>query len=218
MSSPTKLCPSCYNELPAKARFCNQCGSNLPSLPDVEHTTLNEEFESSSVRRTFPGWILIAAVVLLVFCLCGMIIFGISRFFQEYSFGVQEGSRLEDAVPAFETATQEPNRPTATESLVMLTNTPFPTLTAAPTVTENLRQAQISGLVYYAALRRSPGYRNKNDDHDILVEIPAGENVIILDGPQVADDLSWWLVSWRGHQGWVAEKTGSGKIILIFDP
>lgn len=218
MSSATKLCPSCYNELPAKARFCNQCGSNSPALPETEPAPLNEEFEFSAVRRPFPAGILVALMVLLVFCICSAAILGVGYVFQGYSFGIQEESGLEDAIPTFEPTTQEPNRPTATESLVMQTNTPFPTLTVAPTATENWRKAQISDAVYYAALRRSSGYRNKNDTDDILVEIPSGENVILLDGPQIVDDLSWWQVSWNGYLGWVAERTASGKIILIFDP
>jgi len=30
--------------------------------------------------------------------------------------------------------------------------------------------------------------------------------------------LQWWRVSWNGYEGWIAEKTGSGRIILEFEP
>lgn len=79
-------------------------------------------------------------------------------------------------------------------------------------------QAQISNEVYYAALRQSPGYSNKNNDVDLLANVPAGDIVQILGGPEQADGLNWWYVSWNGTTGWMADHTGSGKTILIFLP
>lgn len=79
-------------------------------------------------------------------------------------------------------------------------------------------QAQISNEVYYAALRQSPGYSNKNNDIDLLANVPAGDIVQILDGPEQADGLNWWYVSWNGITGWMADHTGSGKTIMIFLP
>lgn len=80
------------------------------------------------------------------------------------------------------------------------------------------QQAQISNEVYFAALRQSPGYSNKNNDVDLLAEIPAGDIVQILGGPEQADGLDWWYVSWNGVTGWLADHTGSGKTIMIFMP
>jgi hypothetical protein len=80
------------------------------------------------------------------------------------------------------------------------------------------QQAQISNEVYFAALRQSPGYSNKNNDVDLLAEIPAGDIVEILGGPEQADGLDWWNVSWNGITGWLADHTGSGKTIMIFMP
>lgn len=34
---------------------------------------------------------------------------------------------------------------------------------------------------------------------------------------QVKDDLNWWRVDWNGHEGWIADHTGSEKVILVFD-
>jgi hypothetical protein len=77
-------------------------------------------------------------------------------------------------------------------------------------------QAQISNEIYYAALRRSPGYSNKNNDVDLLANVPAGDIIQVLGGPEQADGLNWWYVSWNGQTGWMSDHTGSGKTIMIF--
>ena len=77
-------------------------------------------------------------------------------------------------------------------------------------------QALISNEISYAAIRQSPGYSNKNNDVDLLANVPAGAIVQILGGPEQADGLSWWNVSWNGTSGWMADHTGSGKVLLIF--
>lgn len=92
------------------------------------------------------------------------------------------------------------------------------TPTQMPAQSSSGTQAQISNEVYYAALRQSPGYSNKNNDIDLLANVPAGDIVQILDGPEQADGLNWWHVSWNGITGWMADHTGSGKTIMIFLP
>lgn len=77
--------------------------------------------------------------------------------------------------------------------------------------------AWISDEVTEVNLRLSPGYTNKDDSSDVIVKIPSGVAVEIVDGPMSADGLNWWLVSWNGTQGYVAEQTGSGRTILVFD-
>lgn len=78
--------------------------------------------------------------------------------------------------------------------------------------------AKISREVGEVNLRRSPGYVNKNDQDDVIVKIPTGATVKLLDGPQEADGLNWWYVEWSGYKGWIAEKSGSGRTIMIFNP
>jgi hypothetical protein len=80
------------------------------------------------------------------------------------------------------------------------------------------RSATISREVVEVNLRRSPGYTNKNDLEDVVVKIPTGSTVKLLEGPQIVDRLNWWYVEWNGYQGWIAERTGSGKTIMIFNP
>lgn len=78
--------------------------------------------------------------------------------------------------------------------------------------------AKISREVGEVNLRHSPGYVNKNDQDDVLVKIPTGATVKLLEGPQKADGLNWWYVEWNGYKGWIAERSGSGRTILIFNP
>lgn len=62
-------------------------------------------------------------------------------------------------------------------------------------------------------LRRTPGHLGKGND-DILGQLAAGDAVVIQGESTVVDNLTWWLVSWQGQQGWVAEATASGVQIL----
>lgn len=79
------------------------------------------------------------------------------------------------------------------------------------------RSATISHEIHMVSLRRTPGFLNKSDN-DVIVEIPEGERVIIISGPSKADGLNWWYVAWNGYEGWMAERTASGKVILLFNP
>lgn len=80
------------------------------------------------------------------------------------------------------------------------------------------QSAKISREVAEVNLRRTPGYVNKNDQDDVIVKIPSGATVGLLDGPQKTDGLNWWYVDWNGYQGWLAETTSSGRTIMIFNP
>lgn len=94
-------------------------------------------------------------------------------------------------------------------------STPRPIILTATDIPR--RYAQISSEVEEVNLRRSPGYITKTDS-DVIVKIPQGSKVQIISGPEYADDLAWWYISWNGYEGWVADHTGSGRTILIFDP
>ncbi len=66
-------------------------------------------------------------------------------------------------------------------------------------------------------IRSSPGYLGKGDG-DIVGQMEQGANVTILDGPQTADQLTWWYIRLDTPtgpvEGWVAESTASGVQIL----
>jgi len=72
--------------------------------------------------------------------------------------------------------------------------------------------------IHVANLRRTPGYVGKNDETDSLAEVSCGEIVELLGETSKADGLTWWKVQWNGYTGWIADHTGSGKIILDFTP
>ena len=66
-------------------------------------------------------------------------------------------------------------------------------------------------------IRRSPGYLGKGDD-DIVAQMEQGATVTILEWPQTADQLTWWHIRYDTPtgpvEGWVAESTASGVLIL----
>lgn len=62
-------------------------------------------------------------------------------------------------------------------------------------------------------LRRTPGFQNKPAD-DVITTIPAGAQGEVIDGPQAADGLQWWLVRFSGKEGWMAERSSQGVLLL----
>jgi hypothetical protein len=112
------------------------------------------------------------------------------------------------------TATKNPTR-TATPIVLVPSKTPyiFPT-SSSPA--DSLAQISCAD-VKKVNLRKSPGYINKNNKKDVVREVPCGEYVKLLGENQVKDDLNWWRVGWNGNEGWIADHTGSGKVILVFD-
>jgi hypothetical protein len=62
-------------------------------------------------------------------------------------------------------------------------------------------------------VRRTPGHLGKGGD-DVLIQVTAGDPVVIQGESAGADNLTWWLVSYQGVEGWMAESTASGVQIL----
>lgn len=66
-------------------------------------------------------------------------------------------------------------------------------------------------------IRRVPGYLGKGDE-DIVAQMESGATVTILEWPQTADQLTWWRIRYDSPvgpvEGWVAESTASGVLIL----
>lgn len=107
---------------------------------------------------------------------------------------------------------------TATQTKNVIQDTP----TSTPSnVTNNFIQenyeAQIScEEINKVNLRKSPGYINKNDNKDVIIEIPCGESLTFQMETKFVDELTWWKVDWKNYEGWVSDHTGSGKVILLF--
>lgn len=62
-------------------------------------------------------------------------------------------------------------------------------------------------------LRRSPGFVDKPVS-DRIGLVPPGDQVEIIGGPKLADDLIWWDIRWNNVEGWMAEIRASGIRIL----
>lgn len=62
-------------------------------------------------------------------------------------------------------------------------------------------------------LRRTPGYQNKPPD-DVIAVIQPGALGTVVAGPQSFDSLRWWQVRFPEGEGWMAERSNSGKVLL----
>ncbi len=77
---------------------------------------------------------------------------------------------------------------------------------------------QVGGIVNVThravRMRRSPGYVNKNDATDSLHYMEAGDTLVVRGGPQIVDGLCWWFVEHQGFQGWTADHSQEGRLLL----
>lgn len=62
-------------------------------------------------------------------------------------------------------------------------------------------------------LRQTPGFQSKSAE-DVIAVLQAGEMATVLAGPEQADGLRWWRVSFNEIEGWMAERSNSGKVLL----
>jgi len=119
------------------------------------------------------------------------------------------------------TAPPESSAISAVNSVQLIsTSTPSPATDSVNNFAQTNYEAQIScDEISKVNLRKSPGYANKNDNKDVIIEIPCGESLTLQLETRFVDELTWWKVNWRSYEGWVSDHTGSGKTILTFtDP
>ncbi len=70
-------------------------------------------------------------------------------------------------------------------------------------------------VVYDAVrMRQSPGYVGKNDAVDTVRYLEKGDTVNVNGGPEQKDGLCWWLVVQAGVQGWSADHSSDGTLLL----
>jgi hypothetical protein len=67
-------------------------------------------------------------------------------------------------------------------------------------------------------MRRSPGYAGKDDRVDSIHYMSTGDIVNVRAGPQLADGLCWWLIEHAGFQGWTADHSREGNLLLSAGP
>ncbi|MCB0255239.1 MAG: hypothetical protein KDI55_16070 [Anaerolineae bacterium] len=63
-------------------------------------------------------------------------------------------------------------------------------------------------------LRRTPGFQNKLPG-DTLRTVPEGAAGTITGGPVEQDGLRWWQVRFDGEEGWMAERSSQGRVLLV---
>lgn len=196
-------CPFCLNELNSDLAIV---GAAVINMGGKKAPVSNSDPQQRNYGRSPILWGGLAVVMLL--CI------GIAATGVLANLGGSDGTNGPDPVNT--------QRPTSTSipSEPRVTNTPRNTARPEPTeieIAQNSGYALISDEIYFASLRKSPGYLTKTDSTDVIAEVPSGSTVTLLDGPEKSDGLNWWYVEWNGNKGWIAEKTGSGKKIMIFN-
>ena len=67
-------------------------------------------------------------------------------------------------------------------------------------------------------MRYSPGYVEKDDTKDSKHYMKTGDKVVVKSGPQIKDGLCWWFVEHKGYQGWTADHSREGRLLLSAGP
>ena len=67
-------------------------------------------------------------------------------------------------------------------------------------------------------MRQTPGTTNKPAT-DTVALVPPGETLTVLGGPERADQMTWWRLSWRAPDGrllngWMAQALANGDVLL----
>lgn len=180
-----------------------------PKKPEKPEKPFSSPLPPRPSPRSNPVlWIGLA--VILIFCF----ILTVSGVFASIINGGGTGNPAPVSSTARPTVTKSSQvpRPTNTQ------NNPPSSIQPTKTPKNSKRYAEIScAEIHKVNLRRTPGYVGKNDN-DSLYEIPCGEFVELVGQTQKVDGLTWWNVYWNGYTGWVADHTGSGKVILDFNP
>jgi hypothetical protein len=107
-----------------------------------------------------------------------------------------------------------------------LGESPLPTVTpfALSTPTPSLCQPGIEigktiNVVYpKVRMRHSPGYVNKNDVVDTKHYLQTGDQVTVVNGPEINDELCWWYIQHQQWQGWTADHSQQGRLLLSAGP
>ena len=63
-------------------------------------------------------------------------------------------------------------------------------------------------------VRKSAGYVNKNDTQDTIHYLRTGDKATVKDGPTEKDGLCWWKIEHEGVEGWTADYSQEGELLL----
>jgi murein DD-endopeptidase MepM/ murein hydrolase activator NlpD len=108
------------------------------------------------------------------------------------------------------------NSPTGAALLERVDASTLPT--SPPVPAARFKAGDRAMTVAFVRLRRTPGYMNKPAD-DVIADIWQGTVAVILSGPKVLDELTWWEVetqeiTGKGVRGWMAESAPGGVPLL----
>ncbi len=118
---------------------------------------------------------------------------------------------LADGTPAATLAPGESPLPTVT---------PFALSTpASPLCQPGIEIGKTINVVYpKVRMRYSSGYVSKNDVTDTKHYLQTGDRVTVVNGPEINDELCWWYVQHQNWQGWTADHSHTGRLLLSAGP
>jgi len=132
----------------------------------------------------------------------------------------------------FRSPAQPSSPPTATSPASTPTQTPSPTVTPEPlegTATtstptsassshgcqEGIEVGKSVNVAYTGVrVRKSAGYVTKNDAQDTIHYLKAGNRAEVKAGPTEEDGLCWWKIEHDGFEGWTADHSSEGLLLL----
>jgi hypothetical protein len=92
------------------------------------------------------------------------------------------------------------------------TNTSQPP-SSSPNYLQIGKSARVTNSSQEVNMRRTSGYQSKPKS-DVVVRVPSGTIVNIVGGPANTDNLTWWYVRWGAFEGWMAEHSSGGRLLL----
>lgn len=100
-----------------------------------------------------------------------------------------------------------------------LSESPLPTATPVSLCQPGIEIGKTINVVYpRVRMRYSPGYVNKNDFVDTKHYLQTGDQVAVLNGPEINDNLCWWFIQHQQWQGWTADHSQQGRLLLAASP
>jgi hypothetical protein len=96
-----------------------------------------------------------------------------------------------------------------------LEGTPASTTTASGSCQKGIAVDKSVDVVYTGVrVRQSAGYVNKNDAQDTIHYLKTGDKAKVKAGPKKKDGLCWWKLEHDGVEGWTADHSRTGRLLL----
>jgi hypothetical protein len=123
---------------------------------------------------------------------------------------------------------QSSSPPTPTSPATTSTQTPGPSPTPEPVegtsastpttpypCEKGIEVGKTVNVVYTGVrVRKSAGYVTKNDAQDTIHYLKTGDKAAVKAGPTMKDGLCWWKIEHEGVEGWTADHSRTGRLLL----